>query len=222
MDRSGVSNHLLALMSSIHLLCFELYRVESASYATLLSLLLGTNIEVSPLLRFHWYQQVLYALEDAAFCSQPEEAFGHFVGIAPDTRHAMTYKVLSTDTNKVLLRFNVCPADDPVALPSSDLPTLFMRRPSSNLRETLMNRQTTQHITQKIGRLSKTLLPSMLAALSQCMKVRMDNGIERKLLKQLRITIHYSIKTRLTSAVNNDQYKELMSYNDIITHLERQ
>ncbi len=87
-------------------------------------MLLGTTIDVSPLLCCHWYQPVLYAVKDTAFQSESKEASGHFVGVAPHTGHAMTHKMLSAETQKVLWRSNVHPTDDRSA-PKLRLANLF-------------------------------------------------------------------------------------------------
>jgi hypothetical protein len=47
-----------------------------------LSILLGVTVDVSPLMRFHWYQPVFYAVDDALFPSSSKEALVYFVGIS--------------------------------------------------------------------------------------------------------------------------------------------
>jgi hypothetical protein len=75
--------------------------------------LLGITVDVSPLLRFHWYQPVFYAVDDVSFPSSSHEAMGYFVGISTNMGHTMTFKVLTEDTHKVIVRSQVRPADDP-------------------------------------------------------------------------------------------------------------
>ena len=75
----------------------------------------GSACDISPLLRFSFYQPVCYKQDDSNFPSDSTEAYGHFTGIAENAGHDMTFKVLTDDTNKVLHRSNVRPADDPAS-----------------------------------------------------------------------------------------------------------
>ena len=76
----------------------------------------GSTCDISPLLRFHFYQPVYYILDDSNFPSESTEAYGHFVGISENVGHAMTFKILTSDTNKIIHRSNVRPADNPASV----------------------------------------------------------------------------------------------------------
>jgi hypothetical protein len=89
-------------------------------------------VDVSPLLCFHWYQPVFYAIDDPSFPSESPEALGYFVGISTHCGHAMTFKVLTADTNKVILCSQVRPADDPLC-PNLRLTDLFDGEPPSRI-----------------------------------------------------------------------------------------
>ena len=56
-----------------------------------------------------------YKVDDSDFPSESGEKCGRFVGIAEHVEHAMTYKILTDDTKRVICRSNVHPADDPLA-----------------------------------------------------------------------------------------------------------
>ena len=75
----------------------------------------GSTCDISPLLRFSFYQPVYYKQDDSTFPSESAQAYGRFVGIAENVGHDMTFKVLTNDTNKILHRSNVRPADDPAS-----------------------------------------------------------------------------------------------------------
>ena len=64
------------------------------------------------MLRFHWYEPVYYKLDDYHFPSKSRELRGRFVGIAENVGHAMTIKVLTDDTKKIIYRSNVRSALD--------------------------------------------------------------------------------------------------------------
>jgi len=75
----------------------------------------GSTVDISPLLRFHFWEQVYYKVDDSDFPSESHEALGHMVGIAESVGHAMTYKVLTADTQKIIYYSNLCSAssEDP-------------------------------------------------------------------------------------------------------------
>ena len=54
-------------------------------------------------------------MDDSSFPSDSTEAYGRFVGISENVGHDMTFKILTSDTNKVINRSNVRPADDPAS-----------------------------------------------------------------------------------------------------------
>ena len=115
MDRSGcpASCWLLALMC----VCFLLNHTacQALNYAIPMTVLLGSTIDISPLLRFHWWEPVCYNLDDVTFPSESEEKLGRFVGMAEHVGHRMTHKILTDDTNKVIQRSVVRTALDPTA-----------------------------------------------------------------------------------------------------------
>ena len=62
----------------------------------------GSTSDISPILRFHFWEEVYYHHDDSDFCSDTREGHGHFVGIAEHVGHAMTFKILTSDTHKVI------------------------------------------------------------------------------------------------------------------------
>ena len=68
------------------------------------------------MLRFYWYQPIYYKIDDSNFPSDSREGRGRFVGISKNVGHAMTFKVLTDDTKKIINRSNIRPADDPLEL----------------------------------------------------------------------------------------------------------
>ena len=58
---------------------------------------------------------VYYKIDDSDFPSDSWEGQGWFVGIAEHVGHAMTFKVLTLDTKKVIYRSNIRSAEDPNA-----------------------------------------------------------------------------------------------------------
>jgi hypothetical protein len=67
----------------------------------------GTTQDISPILRFYWWEPVYYKEDDAPFPSTSREERGHFVGISRNVGHVMTYKILTDGSNKVIHRSNL-------------------------------------------------------------------------------------------------------------------
>ena len=53
-----------------------------------------------------------YKLDDSDFLLDSREKRGRFVGISEHVGHALTYKILTDDTKRVIHCSKVCPADD--------------------------------------------------------------------------------------------------------------
>jgi hypothetical protein len=68
--------------------------------------------DISPLLKFHWWEPVLYQAE-GVFPSDSREKSGTWVGIAEDQGDLLTYLVLTGDTKEVIACSNVCSVNDP-------------------------------------------------------------------------------------------------------------
>jgi hypothetical protein len=75
----------------------------------------GSTNDISPLLCFHFWEPVYYKFDDSDFPSDSREKRGHFVGISESVGHAMTFKILTDDTLKVIHRSNVRSALNPHA-----------------------------------------------------------------------------------------------------------
>ena len=64
----------------------------------------GKTMDISPILRFRWWEVVYYMVEDSPYPSESKEARGHFVRISENVGHTMTYKILTDDTKKIIHR----------------------------------------------------------------------------------------------------------------------
>jgi hypothetical protein len=67
-----------------------------------LTKLLGSTVDISPLLRFHFWERVYYHQSETSFPSNLKEGLGNKVGISEHCGHALTYKVLTADTGHVI------------------------------------------------------------------------------------------------------------------------
>ena len=113
LDRSGspASTWLLAMTY----VCFLLNHLYCTSIKGIpAQQLTGSTPDISPLLRFYWWQPVYYKVDDSCFPSNTRELRSRFVGIAEHVGHAMTFKILTDDTSKIISRSNVRSADGPM------------------------------------------------------------------------------------------------------------
>ena len=96
----------------VQYVCYVLNRMacEPLHWRTPLEQLTGSTLDISPLLCFTFWEPVYYRLKDADFPSESTEGRGHWVGIANHVGHAMTYKILTDDTSKVIYRSSLQPA----------------------------------------------------------------------------------------------------------------
>ena len=76
-----------------------------------LQALYGITVDISALCQFHFWEQVLYAV-DNQFPSESPEKSGRWVGIVENVGDALTYAILTDDTQKVILRSAVRPRND--------------------------------------------------------------------------------------------------------------
>jgi hypothetical protein len=73
----------------------------------------GSTNDISPLLCFHFCEPAYYKFDDSDFPSDSHEKCGHFVGISESVGHAMTFKILTDNTLKVIHQSNVRSALNP-------------------------------------------------------------------------------------------------------------
>ncbi|MEL6802173.1 MAG: hypothetical protein AAFO91_00130, partial [Bacteroidota bacterium] len=111
LDRSGAPE-------SCWLLCmtFVVYMLNRLAHdglggKTPLQAAFGVTPDVSALLAFYWFQRVFYYAPDSKFPAS-KERLGRVVGIAENVGDALTFLVLTDDTNKVIARSVLRPADD--------------------------------------------------------------------------------------------------------------
>jgi hypothetical protein len=107
MDRTGSPAYTWLLALSY--VCFILNFTASASlgFQTPMTRLTGSTSDSSIMLRFSWYEPILFNAEETAFPSETREISGRFVGFAETVGHGMTYKILSDHTRKIFHRAEV-------------------------------------------------------------------------------------------------------------------
>ena len=94
-------------------ICFILNHTatESLNWKTPMQVLTGETSDISIIMQFVFYEKVYYSSVNTSFPSQSTEEVGYFVGFGETVGDAMTFKVLTSDTNKIIYRSNVRSAE---------------------------------------------------------------------------------------------------------------
>jgi hypothetical protein len=89
--------------------------VESLLWKTPLEAATGQVPDISALLQHHWWQPVYYAVHSTtkSYPSRTPEKTGRWVGVASHQGDALTYLILTDDTQTVITRSAVRSATDP-------------------------------------------------------------------------------------------------------------
>lgn len=87
--------------------------VGSLHWHTPMEKLTGSTPDIISLLCFWFWEPVYYRLDDSDFPSESTEKLGRFVGISENVGHALTFKILTDDTKKVIHRSRIHSALDP-------------------------------------------------------------------------------------------------------------
>ena len=109
MNRSGApANCWLFCLINV---CYLLNHIASSALDGKIPLLALTGItpDISIILLFAFYQPVFYATYDQHFPAESEERAGYWVGFGEHCGEAMTHKILDHDTQKIIYRSAVRP-----------------------------------------------------------------------------------------------------------------
>ena len=192
--------------------------------------LTGQTSDISPLLRFHFWEEVYYKLDDSDFPSESRELKGNIVGIAEHVGHLMTYKVLTQDTNTVIYRSNLRPVlpgtrnkrldllsgedlklpDNPVIKARKDIPP----EPGEQASEDAKPSDT------------PVFVPTDLIGRTFLLEPREDGQRFRARIVQA-ITDHEANvereadRIKFKCSINNDEFEELLTYNEVLEHIQR-
>jgi len=65
---------------------------------------LGSTPDISALFRYQFYEPIYYKITEASFPSKSTKCTGRFVGIAEHVGDALTFKILTDDTSRIIYR----------------------------------------------------------------------------------------------------------------------
>ena len=204
----------------------------------------GTTPDISFLLHFSFYEPVYYRIDssepDLNFPSSSNEKKGYWVGFADNQGNSLTWRILTEDTQKIIIRSGVRSAlrtttNQHLASPSGEGTTLpfpiSYPQPSPNslplepLDSSTPNFE--QFVKSQSGAdednpipMANIDIPNLLGR--SFLLLPEDNG-ERHMPKIIEIDDHgqtlEDIKFKLK--INKDQAEEMMSYNQLMDYIQK-
>ena len=174
--------------------------------------------DISPLLHFSFWDPVYNKLDDSDFPSDSTEGHGHWVGIAENVGHAMTYKILTDDTKKVIYRSNVHSA---------------LTKEDRNKRVDLLGGEEVASIIKSSNDEDKCPRKPMLIFDPTDLVGRtflmdpQENG-ERYHTKILEVSVEseeqlakHPDHIKFVCSVNDDMYEEILTHNEILEYIPK-
>ena len=226
MDRTGAPPYTWLLCLTY--VCFLLNHTYNASIGDVpMNRLTGSTVDISVLLKFHFWQRVYYKKVEPGFPSTSSEALGHIVGISEHCGHTLTWKILTADTKKVIFRSIVrpCSVDDPnyraISTSGEEIdvigdPIIKSKYDSSSQDITSQIDSSPVPVFSPEDLIGRTFLidPQENGEIHRARIVEMlddheNNVNENPTLKKFRLSI------------NNDQAEEVITYNRLLEYISR-
>ena len=194
---------------------------ESLNWLTPLQVLTGETTDISILLQLVFYEKVYFSRVDSQFPSKSTEEVGYFVGFADSVGDAMTFKVLTSDTNKIVYRSNVRSAMDTakqnkrLEKPKKEPNVIFIKSQSEagNTSVTGLNPLPGFNPSELIGR-SYLSIPEEDG---QKFRMRIIKAITDH---QENIDKHPE-RIKFMVQCRDKEKEEILTYNDIVDHINR-
>ena len=76
--------------------------ISKLKWRTPLERFIGNTPSINLLFRFYWWETVYCKTDDSDFPSDTIENRGRFLGIVEHVGHAMTFKIFTEDTHKII------------------------------------------------------------------------------------------------------------------------
>lgn len=208
---------LLVLLYVIYIL--NRTATPSLNWKTPLQALNGDEPDISAIMQYQFWEPVYYRVSesDISFPSNAPEKLGRFVGFAESVGHALTFKVLTDDTQKVIsrsvLRSTQDTASQQAKFDDNDtvpeiLKSKHDRRDGDNITP-----MPTIDVESLIGR--TFLMP------------RQDDGqrYRAKIVEAIddheRGLSNEKVRIRFRCTVNDEEFEEIVSYNELIDNISK-
>ena len=238
MDRTGSPAYLWLLCLAY--VCVILnFTYNSTIKAVPMQVLTGSTVDISPLLRFRFKEKVYYKIDDSDFPSDSHEGLAWFVGISENVGHPMTCKLLTLDTKKIIYHGNVRSAEDSDHAnlrvdPINHNPPKVIKS-KADLRESTNDDSQESNDDQVDGETSDPIKthssmpvfdPSDLVGRTFLMDPQEDGQRFRAKIVQSLEDHEANLAKNPTRiqylcSINDDQYEEILSYNDVLNYIER-
>ena len=152
------------------------------------------------MLCFRFWEEVYYRHDDSDFPSDTREGHGHFVGISEHCGHAMTFKILTSDTNKIIYRSAVRSAETPDRNYRAEMGRKNHLPPTSSDRN--------------------IVAPDSEDGEMGSLPVNKDGEIKGDNVPKIIMSRHDKPSDdKFKCSINNDKFEEMMAYNDIFQHI---
>ena len=210
----------------LHALTHVCYITNHAANASIgneipLQVLEGTTPDISSLLQYDFYEPVYYKAHEADFPSESVEKSGRFVGISETVGNALTYKILTDDSQKVIHRSAVRSALDPL-IPNNRTTPNMDEEPHPYLKSKIDD-QVKEGSTEQ-GEMvlahPKDLEGKSFSILEddgQLKHAQIVEAVEDHEYKMSKHPAHLKFRC----SMNYDQYEETLSYNEVMEYLEK-
>ena len=221
MDKTGAPPSLWFLASSY--ICMILNHTANASikYAIPMQVLAGVTPNINSLLQHDQYEPVYSKTKESHFPSLSNKKPGRFVGISEHVGHALTFLILTDNTQKIIHRSVVQSAMNPDArnlkaeTPPDSEPQLHIK---SHIDNDIQGNEV-QHNRVPI------VDPEKLVG--RALSITWNDGETTQIKIIEAIKDHhdsnsgYKPTVKFKCSVNNDAYMEVLSYNQILEYLQR-
>jgi hypothetical protein len=191
--------------------------------------LVGSTVDISPLLRFHFWEKVYYKCVDTDFPSESREAVGHIVGISEHCGHAMTWKILTTDSKRIIYRSLVRPVSPSDANLRADMFAGEDESPS-NLSEPIIKSRLDGHGSQhdSVPTFDPSLFePDALIGRTILLDEQDENG-QRLRARVVKLVEDHEGRVKKNPArlkfvlsMNGDKSQDIITYNELMEYLSR-
>ena len=204
----------------------------------------GTTPDISFLLHFSFYEPVYYRIDssepDLNFPSSSNEKKGYWVGFADNQGDSLTWRILTEDTQKIIIRSGVRSAlrtttNQHLASPSGEGTTLpfpipYPQQSQNSLPLVPLDASTInfeQFVKSQTGEDEDNPIPmaniDIPNLLGRSFLLPPENNGERHMVKIIDIDDHgqtlEDIKFKLK--INKDQAEEIMSYNQLMDYIQK-
>jgi hypothetical protein len=216
MDRSGAPavTWLLCLVYVAALL--NNLSSESLDGSTPLQKMYGVTNDISAFVNFYFYQPVLYAV-DNKFPSESTEKSGRWVGIAENVGDALTYKILTDDTQKIIYRSAVRARNDKDE-PNNRLEPFGGNESEKPIKAVIMSRELPLPDVR-----SPMFTPDDLVGRTFLKQPEEDGQRFRaRIVRKIIEMENNEEKIKFLCKLPESDQDEILAYNDIIDYIEQQ